>query len=223
MFFANPKPVKRMQLNQLLKITKPSSRVLIDLDHSLTRFVEFVKNKNSGLDAPEFNQDINLLHEEIEKDKSSSLIENCVAALLFLHNKYTEFNEEDIDDDDDGGGSYEDSRELNVFRNISLTELSRQFVLEGERENFAKAILNKPFIIKKLEYIERLFGKDKKNSLSIAKEIVLNIQGGTKYPPVVDEDVDEDDIVDLIDDIIDSLEKGTNSDEDDQDDDDDEE
>lgn len=201
MFFANPKPVQRMQLNQFLRIDKPVTRKLIGLEQLLDQFSGFVDKKDFGLAAPEFNQDINLLAETLKNDKAPTLIERGVAALLAFHHRYTEIVEEEEEEVEE----VED--ELDVFSKTLLPDMVREFVPKAEFEQFSMPILNKTLTNQKIEYLERLFGQSEKKAYDVASEMVMDMQLATNYPPIVEEEADIEELVDLIKELSESFEK----------------
>ena len=201
-FFANPKPVKRLQLNQFLRVKKPPTNVLIELKTRLKNFAALVANKDFDLAAPEFSQDINLLAKTLQADEAPTLIERGVAALLAFHNRYTQIEEEEEEEE-----IAESLDELDVFMKVRLTDITNELVSQEELSAFSKPLLNKSFVNQRIEFIERLFGQPEKKAFDIANEIVMDMQLATNYPPEVQKEPVISDIVELIYELAESFEE----------------
>ena len=194
MFYANPTPVKKMHLNQFLKIEPPPGRQLVDFEQRMMRFEQMVVNNDLDFAAPEFNQDINLVAETLQNDTAPTLIERGVAALINLYSRDTETTEElDIKEEE----VVEATDELDIFTKIKLLDLTKEFISSDNYALFSEPLLIKNTCAQKLALVGRLMGDSEQKATEIAKEIVRDMMIATNYPPVIYEKPDIPKIVEL--------------------------
>jgi intracellular multiplication protein IcmO len=87
LFYANPKPVAYMRLNQHLKIEKPVTKTLLDFEARLQRFRELSEKDDFALTTDEQSADILFLKEVYDREEKKNLIERGIDALIAYHNK----------------------------------------------------------------------------------------------------------------------------------------
>ncbi len=202
-FFADPKPVKKMQLNQFLKIAAPPTRQLVEFEKRLVHFKGLIEKDELDFPSPEFSQDINIISNTIHQDKSPSLIERGVTALLTYYNQTVPPEEvEEIEAPEDDTVSLT----LNIFNKVALTDLSRSFVPETQFADFSDRLLQKQTCEKQTAFAERLLGRAEQQAIDMAAELIKDMEMATKYPPMIEIPPDIPKIVRLIDELTLSLE-----------------
>jgi intracellular multiplication protein IcmO len=179
MFFANPKPVKYMRLNQFLKVDKPITRVLIELVKRLEKFKQIIDSKSylETVKVPE-SSEVEIISQVLKENPEQPLFERCVAALQAFHEhaqpEVAVVEEEKVD-----------LNELNIFTKLRISENLKDILITDDVEKFGMPILAKTDSRMNIETIERISGKAEKHAANIAAEIVNDMELATYYPPVV--------------------------------------
>ncbi|MEM1243235.1 MAG: phosphoesterase, partial [Pseudomonadota bacterium] len=196
-FYANPAPVKKMRLNQFLKVEPPPTRILHNLETRLEKFNQTLKSKDyienfankNNADLAELISIFNA-HAELEP------IDRSVSTLMALH--------EHVEPEQVESESVEElaaETELNIFTPLRITDHLDRFIL-NRSEEFKKQIIDKKITFKGARTIERLLGKNDKQSSNIANEVVNDIQVATYYPPIIFDAPEVDQISATVDDVI---------------------
>ena len=195
-FYASPPPVKKMRLNQFIKVSAPPTRQLIEFEKRNDHFEALIEKGELEFPSPEFSQDISTIADSIHQDKSPSLIERGVTALLTYYNQSTK--PEEIEEEEEPEVVEEVSDELNVFTKVQLSELSRSMVQDSQWLEFSDLLLQKLACKKQVAFAERLLGKPEQQSSEIASELIRDMEIATRYPPAVDIPPDVPKIVEMI-------------------------
>lgn len=177
MFYANPEPAKYMRLNQFLKVDKPPTRVLAELEQRLERFNKIIETKSYLVTnrLPE-NPEIDIITNALDQNAFQDPIERSVSALLAYHEqskpREVAIVEEEVPE-----------TELNLFTQLRLTELTHSLIITDNPEQFSLPILDKALARSKIHAVERVSGKTEQHASNIAYEIVNDMQLATYYPP----------------------------------------
>jgi intracellular multiplication protein IcmO len=204
MFFANPKPITRFRLNHLLKIEKPLSNKLLEFKKEVDHFIAVVEKGTINFGEPEFNADIDLVARTFKEDASGpTLIERGVAALLAFYNRTMGIVEETkaVETEEIKEG------EVDIFSRPLLDALVHKIIPASQFENFSKALLQKSVCSKYIQFIERLFGKTEVYAVSVANEIVKDIELATHYPSIIKEPMSAESLVPLMNELAEVLQK----------------
>lgn len=197
MFYADPKPVKRMRLNQFLKVSPPLSRVLIDLEQRLDRFRRIVEKGQFFVDTHLEEGEIEVIANTLQDNESLDSIGRAVNALLALHNQGDSQEsevEEELDED-----------ELNIFSKLHINKDLERLLLVSDLEKFGAPLLQRLNTKDQVAVIERLSGKLDKHAANIATEIMKDMQMATHYPPVVDSKWDSANMVTITQELIQNI------------------
>lgn len=177
MFYADPKPVTRMRLNQFLKVEPPPSRVIIDLDRRLDNFRKILEKEDFFTESAVENEELELIANSLKSSDGLDPIELGVTALLAMHNR------------DQGGDEYVEEEtleeELNVFAKLNVSDSLQSLLLADDLEKFGAPLLNRPNTREQITVIERLSGKIDKHANNVANEIIKDMRVATHYPPTV--------------------------------------
>ncbi len=174
-FYANPKPVKYMRLNQFLKVEPPTNKVLATLAQRLQAFDVIITQQDFTYPQPAQSDDIdNLVKRYRDKKLGAGPIEAAVSILIGYHEQ------------DDGRGTISAATiqddpipedEINIFKTMMSTEFSA--------EPQPVALLYKPTVREQVAIVERYSDNNEQQSFEIAKEIANDMAIATKYPPEV--------------------------------------
>jgi intracellular multiplication protein IcmO len=178
MFYANPKPVKAMRLNQLLKIAEPLDNLLISFDKNLRDFQHRIQNGGYFSEPALINDDFHRIADIINTNAELPPIERAVSALLAYHEREVPQVKEKVVELSDG--------ELNIFTPLRLSDYLKPILRAPDINRFSTPILNVNSTLDQISYLERLLGKSEQYSTNIASEIIKDMQTATHYPPIVE-------------------------------------
>jgi intracellular multiplication protein IcmO len=193
MFFANPKPVKSMRLNQFLKVDGPIDNVLISFDKNIKNFEHKIQNGGYFNELPLISDDLEKLADVINTQEGLPPIEKAVNALLSYHEREVAPVKEDLIELLDN--------ELNIFTPLRVSDYLASLLLVPD-ERFRSAILNPNSTKDQIGYIERLMGKSEQYATNVASEIIKDMQSATHYPPIVELKPTGNDLAEIIDELV---------------------
>ncbi len=193
-FYANPEPVKKMRLNQSLKVEAPLDAVLADLSKAYRNFEKLNGNgdvfANLVLPESDLEKVITSFHESDQNEQSA--IDRAVAALLAFHNRAVPVQPtEEI-------AVEMPQSELNLFTPLRLTDHVRKYLLVNDVEAFQMPFLDPIIVRENLVNTEQLLGRSEGQSASIGTEIVKDMQHATFYPPQMNNPETPADLADLV-------------------------
>lgn len=177
MFYANPKPVKAMRLNQFLKVDSPLDAILVSFDTSLKEFENKIQNGGYFSNTPPVYDDLDRVADVINQNEEIPSIEKAVSALLAYHERDVEPVKEEVIELPDN--------ELNIFMPLRVTDYLRPLLLKSD-DTFKASILNPGPTKDQINYVERLMGKSEQYATNVASEIIKDMQSATHYPPIVE-------------------------------------
>jgi len=182
MFYANPTPAEKMRINQFLKVEPPLNRVLAELDVRIKTIEASAANDVIFADAQvEESEDIKFISEFMLSNKEQNAIERSLNALMAFQDRHAEAavaQEEAVAEESEAG-------RLNIFAQVTLDPMVAGIVGQAQYEDFARPIMSKPYVRDKLEYIERLLGRNSSAAATMITEIIKDLTTVTDYPPDV--------------------------------------
>jgi intracellular multiplication protein IcmO len=180
MFFANPPPPERMQVNQFLKVEPPLNRVIVDLEDRLERLAE-VLSQDQGFTLPQDEgEEIQVVADSIASLPDTNPIERGLAALMALHGESeAPQQEEQVEEVMDEG-------KLNIFSKVALGESVKAMVGSGKLDQFIMPLINKGTAKNNIELLERLMGRSASQANPMTQEIIKDMTQATDYPPPVE-------------------------------------
>ncbi len=92
MFYANPKPVKAMRLNQFLKVEAPLDIVLANFDKNIRSFENRILNGGYFNEIPSVDDGLEKIADAINTNFELPPIEKAVTALLSYHEREDYFH-----------------------------------------------------------------------------------------------------------------------------------
>lgn len=183
-FYANPRPVKELRVNQFLKVSAPKDGDLYKLVKGIEDFEVFCK---SGVQVGDVagNSMLSSLVNELSQQISESCVDRAVDSLLNLYQQHMDAGE-DVELVNDFSGDA-----LNIFSNISLS---------GENDGGINSLimLEKKVIVEQLNYIIRLLGMSEQMSDSFVKDFISDIEVATYYAKPDLTILDEEEVISSI-------------------------
>lgn len=198
MFFANPKPVKRLKINQFMKVDRPDKKALLELDKRLGRFQRTVEMGDFFVTANYPSEDIEKVAKALHDSDGNGTdpIERGVSALLAFYEQakpaaaVVETAEE------------EPMSELNIFTKLRTTSYTKDLLKVTDLERFGNPLLNKAITHEQIGFMERVSGRPESQAVSIAAEIIKDMQLATFYPPVISEQPATENVVTTINELV---------------------
>lgn len=197
MFYANPKPVKQLKLNQFLKVEPPPDDFLFKLQKQLGAFQKIIDSGELGIDKQVESEEISLISKFLKESTISEPIEKGVSALLAYHG----FNEpapveELIEEEEEGV--------LTIFARLRETPKMLPLLVK-DKEAFSQPLLPINETRNILTVIERAAGAKDKYAGTVANELIKDFQLSTNYPPYLRDEIGVDELVQIAEGLIGSI------------------
>lgn len=197
-FFAAPKPVKKMRLNQFLKVETPTEAVLIDMDKRFKRFSQVFATPHYEFAEPPESHDIKILVQSFQGAINLKPFERGIAALISLL-------EEEVQKQRDLSVPFEDpgvEHEMSAFTKVFVTPMVLRMIGEDNEEMFSLPLIRRGSTTEELIHIERLSGKSEQEAKQLSNSLIQDIESATKFPPVIQFKTEVDQILQDISDMI---------------------
>jgi intracellular multiplication protein IcmO len=197
-FFAAPKPVKKMRLNQFLKVEAPTEAQLIDMDKRFKRFSQVFATPHYEFPEQPESSDIKILVQSFQGAINLKPFERGIAALISLL-------EEEVQKQRDLSVPFENpgmEGEMSAFTKIFVTPMVQRMIGAENEEMFSLPLIRRGSTTEELIHIERLSGKSEQDAVTLANSMIEDIASATKFPPVIQFKTEPDQILQDISDII---------------------
>lgn len=191
MFYANPKPAKRMQVNQYLCIEKPSDTTMINLDKRIRRFAQVFSTPGFVMDPPEPNEDIMVIAQAMVQYEKLQPFERSIAAVICILEKEVQ-KQKEMREQMELEQAQEFENEVHAFTPVQVQDFAKEIVGEDDMKRFTNPLLLKSRTREGLLHIERLSGQTEGDALKRAEGLINDIIKATYYPPrdVLSQDIE---------------------------------
>lgn len=190
MFYANPKPVKRLKLNQFLKVEPPPDDYLMKLQKQLSGFQTILESGDLSINKEIENEEITLITKALRESQISEPIERGVAALLAFHGQNEPAPVEELIEEEEEGT-------LTIFRKLTQPANTVPLLVK-EIEQFSQPLLAINETRNYLAVIERASGAKDKYAGTVANELIKDLQMATSYPPHERDIVSVEDLAEMV-------------------------
>ena len=216
-FYANPKIVKELALNQFLAIDAPEDAEVTKLSEGIQQFNRLTQIGSNVLNIEASNEEVESISNLMQVNSDLAPIERSLTALQSFGYKgggpslSTDF---DISSDDFAKDFFASDDEdiftqpldhITVFTSMPDSEHVRDVVITSDLVSFSKPILHRSNTRDQIEYVQRLCGKTGQQAMNIAIELVGDMERGTHYPPPNKPDMTGPELAVTIDNIIDKV------------------
>lgn len=176
MFYANPKPVKHLKVNQFLKVEPPPDAYLKKLMTQAKNFQDVLASNNLTIHAALKNDEVPHIAHFLREVEAPDPMSRGVAALQAFHKR---------NEPEEVAALFDETPSENITIFSALRELPEgsPAVKVSDVETFAKALLPIQEARDYLMNIGRLCGEKDKLAGAVANEIVKDLQIATSYPP----------------------------------------
>ncbi len=175
MFYAAPKPVKRLKINQFLKVEPPPDDYLDKLKKQLSGFHSILSSETPGINLTVESETIGFVAKALHESTIVEPIERSVSVLLGYHRLNEPEQVEDVVEDEVTGV-------LTIFAPLRQQQFSLP-ILASDKAMFSSALLPIQETRDNLIAIERLTGQKANMAGKVANEIIKDFQVVTTYPP----------------------------------------
>ena len=176
MFYVNPKPVKKLKLNQFLKVGSPPDDYLFKLQKQLVGFQAVLASDDLSINKNVKSEEITLITKALRESAISEPIERGVAALLaFYHHNEPVAVEALVEEVAVGN--------LTIFTQLNYSAKLPP-LLVNDVARFSEPLLSINETRDHMMEIGRLSGEKDKLAGSIANELIKDFQFATSYPPI---------------------------------------
>jgi len=176
MFYANPKPVARLKVNQFLKVEPPSDVYLKKLMSQAKSFQDALAGGDLTIRAVLKDDEVPHIAHFLREADVGDPMERGVAALLAFHKRNEPEEVEALFDETS-------SESLTIFSELREAPEGSPAVKVPDVKAFSKALLPIQEARDYLINIGRLCGEKDKLAGAVANEIVKDLQMATAYPP----------------------------------------
>ncbi len=190
MFYANPKPVKQLKINQFLKVEPPPDDYLMKLQKQLTSFQRILDSGDLSINKVVENEEITLITKVLHETNIEEPIERGVAALIAFHGHNAPEPVEDLIEEEVEGA-------LTIFSGLRITANSPP-ILATDKAAFAESLLPINETRNQMMMIERLSGAKDKYAGTVANELIKDFQMATSYPPEERDAIAPQDLTDIV-------------------------
>ncbi|WP_298626814.1 TraM recognition domain-containing protein [uncultured Legionella sp.] len=190
MFYANPKPVKQLKINQFLKVEPPPDDYLVKLQKQLSSFQRILNSGDLSISKEVENEEITLITKALRESNIEEPIERSVAAFIAFHGHNEPEPVEDIIEEEVEGA-------LTIFSGLRVNANAPP-VLANDKSAFSEPLLPINETRNQMMMIERLAGAKDKYAGTVANELIKDFQLATSYPPEELDVIDSQELTDVV-------------------------
>ncbi len=190
MFYANPKPVKKLKLNQFLKVGSPPDDYLVKLQKQLSGFRSVLDSNDIGITKEVHSDEISFISHALHTANVEEPIERGVAALLAFHQHNEPEAVEALVEKVERGA-------LTIFAPLDYP-LDAPPLLVKDVDVFSMPLLEINETRDAMMNIARLTGEKDRLAGNVANELIKDFQIATQYPPEERDVISAEDLTELV-------------------------
>ncbi|MGC6403639.1 MAG: TraM recognition domain-containing protein [Candidatus Comchoanobacterales bacterium] len=186
-FYANPKPVKAMRLNQCLKVDLPKDQDLYTLVKGIEDFEVLIKKGLPTLVAQEDSVLTKLfsVHEEQKINDELSEVERSINTLIqyYSHDSVIDVEEAEVVEEDDGLDLFAEIK--NIFSTPEISDQMKSYLRRDQNE-VQKPLLIRKDIEKQARQIMQHLGVSEQDAKENVAKVIHDMSMATSYVLPVD-------------------------------------
>lgn len=180
-FYANPRPVAKLQINQFLKIEGPSDEYLAKLNQQLAKFQAILDSHDLIINKVMESEEISHMMKHLSEATTTDPIEKAVSALMAYHQELepelpSQLEQEEAQEEEEEGI-------ITIFSPLRHPADAPP-LLAKDVAAFSQPILRLKEVRNYFIGIERLVGEKDKHALTVTDEILKDTRFSTRYPPI---------------------------------------
>lgn len=197
MFYANPTPVKRIKLNQFLKVESPPDDYIEKLKKQLDGFQMILSSGDLSINQSVESEEIALITKLLRESTIAEPIERGVTALIayYGHNEPVPVTEL-IEEVEEG--------ELTIFTPLRQPANAMP-LLVSDIAKFSEPLIPLNDTRDYLTRIERISGAKEKMAATVANELIKDFQLETTYPPHERDVISPEELTDMANSLADKI------------------
>ena len=179
MFYADPKPVKKLRINHFIKVEEPEDEFVYEFSHKLNAFEDKVKSGSLVIEHAGDDDGIGELAAVIQGDDSMDTLDNMISHLM---------QDSNLDGSrlDDSVGSVselvaESPEQMNVFSGSKYVPHYDGVLVTSNQQNFLAPMLQKQDVMDGVNLLERLFGSSSGKAKAVSMELIKDMRNCTMY------------------------------------------
>lgn len=209
MFFANPRPVKELRVNQFLRVDKPLDLELAGLNNRLMGFQRiFERPTEIKAIQTEVDPDLSEAFANFHSGKWNDPINASIGGLLavYARNEKVEEQQAALEAEE-----VEDESVVSIFIKRLPASLENDPFAVLTYNLHQAILLHKTETRRRIDTLEQISGRTKAEAESISKKLVSDISAATQFPPSDVTPIEKEDLISSIRTLID-LVKGQKTD-----------
>ena len=204
-FYANPKPVSKMQVNQFLPVKKPEENILMGLDSVYRGFYSVFYSNSYQMPQLQPNSDLEKIAQFLNDKENPSPADRSLTAMIDILEDQETAVEEEIDYEQTG--SFEDF--MNLFSFNHLAEQAKILIKSEKHEEFSQPLSNKKYLENILSRTERSMGLSKVKSEKIIRDFIDYVDAETRYPQTTPVPISSEELNDKLQAMMTKLQSGS--------------
>jgi len=191
MFYAAPSPVKKLKLNQFLKVEAPPDDYIAKLFAQLKHFTDILANNDFDFKPSEANEVIERLHFLLNRETTDDLIANSLKMLLDF--------EEPLPEELTQIATMPllTEGQINIFSPLNWP-IDYPPLFTRDVNSFSKPLMDQEQIKEIMRGIETFTGEKVQLSAKIASELVNDMSTATLYPIPIQDDILANDLAQMV-------------------------
>ena len=196
MFYANPKPVKTIRINQLLKVEFPTIQELLQLEKRTEQFRKVLFKNDFKEPKVLPNNDISVLEESIAESIAMKPLERAIAGLIAIleyeiakQKKLNAIHEEKPPEKaiektikSVATAPVTTNSIASIFSGVPMSALINSIVDPTDQELFKLPLLRRGSLTEDLIHIERLSGKEQVQAVANSEQLTASLVTLTTFP-----------------------------------------
>lgn len=183
MFYANPKPVRKLQVNAFLKVNYPPAEEMHELHERINKFSKIIKDPSK---SPEIalNEDIAVLQSAFNESHGLRPVERGISGFVTLleHEISSNPPPEVVEQEKEIIPETVKTDDMDIFSNVPVTPAVERMIGPNNKATFSKPIVRAETILRDMQHIERLAGKTQIQADEIIKQLYYDLTANTKFP-----------------------------------------
>lgn len=176
-FYADPKPVHEIRVNQFLKVEPPTIRKLVDIEKGAIKLQQLAELDTVYTQPASENEEINVVSNIVHQSASDIPLTYIAKTVLQeLQSKQTSTQSLAFD------VTKAFKEPLNIFLSFASNTFTEK-LLTNTVDEFKRPLLNYNKTVESLELTERLTGKSARTANAISNELMKDLRVNTQYPP----------------------------------------
>jgi intracellular multiplication protein IcmO len=204
MFYANPPAVKKIKLNQFLKVETPPDDYIAKLFEQLKHFYNLVDSEDFAYPPTEPNEVLMRVRELMSRNPHDTLIDNSLKMLLDFEETPQNAVEEIETDFNLAEG------EISIFSQLNWPT-SNPMLMVKNVSDFSEPLINGPDFLSVMASIQNLSSEKMQNSQKLASDLVEDIKKCTQYPNYTTDNVSASDLAQVTQYIADKIKRVVDS------------